>query len=124
MAMVAQAMAPLAPREKPRPVQDHVDPVPGLVKTKLGKSCPRKFTKVKTGWVGRPEKWLPRFVECLGIQQNKTEFGLSIDHFLLLDFDTLASTQAFILLTIFNHHRTKGNVCHLFENTAGLFAEI
>jgi hypothetical protein len=85
MAMVAQAMVPLAPQEKPHLVQDHVDPVPCLVKTKWGKSSPRKFTKVKTGWVGRPEKWLPQFVGCLGIQRNQTEFGLSTNHFLLLD---------------------------------------
>ena len=73
-------------QEKPRLVQDHVDLVSSLAKAKEDERCPRKFTTVKTGWVGRLEKWLPRFVVCMGIQRNQTEFGLSINHFLLLDF--------------------------------------
>jgi hypothetical protein len=50
-------------------VQDHVDPVSSLVKTKEEKRGPHNFTIVKTGWVGRLEKWLPRFVVCNALDE-------------------------------------------------------
>ncbi len=43
-------------QEKPRLVQDHVNPVSDSAKAGPGQSCPLEFTYVETGWVGRQEK--------------------------------------------------------------------
>ena len=104
--MVAQAIpiqSLIEPgQEKPRLVQDRVDPVPGAAKAGSGESCPLNFTFVKTGWVGRKEKWLPHFAGCFGSCRNKTEFGLSISHFMLLDINPYLYPAVRIRLLIFS----------------------